>query len=170
MPRSSDPTRQAYDAAWEKAESLKELVASFGVEPLTGAVLPADGSALMQQLAAAISALSQDEDQEAASALEASAGQVRTLYTALIFALPLLASMASGEKVKPYQALLARFPPSRPAGRWRRPTEGDDDGHAAFSRLRSGTMTDPTAPAHSRPASRRPTALPYGAARQRRWS
>jgi hypothetical protein len=41
--------------------------------------------------------------------LEATARRVRALYTALLFALPLLASIAGGEKVKPYQALLARF-------------------------------------------------------------
>lgn len=91
------------------------LVASFGFEPLADAVLPADGSALMRRLQAAISALAGSENREAASALEATARQLRALYTALLFALPLLAcaehaeAMAGGGKVKPYQALLARF-------------------------------------------------------------
>lgn len=85
------------------------VVASFGFEPLADAVLPADGSALMRRLMAAISALSEDEDQEAVAALEAGARQVRALYTSLLFARPLLEGVASGEKVKPYQALLARF-------------------------------------------------------------
>lgn len=29
VPRDSDPTRQAYDAAWEKAEALKERVMAY---------------------------------------------------------------------------------------------------------------------------------------------
>jgi hypothetical protein len=85
------------------------VVASFGFEPLADAVLPADGSVLMQQLEAAIAALAGGDSREAAAALEASASEVGVLYTALLFALPLLASVAGGEKVKPYQALLARF-------------------------------------------------------------
>ena len=85
------------------------VVASFGFEPLVDAVLPADGSALMRRLQAAISTLAGGENREAASVLEATVLQVRALYTALHFALPLLESVASSEKVKPYQALLARF-------------------------------------------------------------
>lgn len=85
------------------------VVASFGFEPLADVVLPADDSALMRRLQVANSALAGDDNREAADALEAGAGQVRALYTALLFALPLLEGVAGGEKVKPYQALLARF-------------------------------------------------------------
>jgi hypothetical protein len=91
------------------------VMALFGFEPLADAALPADGGAHMCRLQAAISALADSENREAASALEATARQIRALYTALLFALPVPAcaepaeAMAGGEKVKPYQALLARF-------------------------------------------------------------
>jgi hypothetical protein len=86
----------------ETKDSRLLLVASFGFRELAGRSLPARQTALMRSLRARAAA---GKDQQA-GVLQA----VHTLYTALLFAAPLLETFAAGvDRPDPHLALLARF-------------------------------------------------------------